>query len=229
MSIMKASWQGSSRAKTGFANIVGVSSGVIMWKYGISPYHNTDKNWVSVKDTTWRDIVAPTGLAYNMRKTPVANCRPGVPPSFSAPCLAQQRLPSRPAAVLSWIGCVVKKCFFRIQDFLFGGDEMKGLSCTTANSISTKWLSGAGSNPIVLCLGICSQGPFSGARPRHVDDVCRRCHWQGEVLQGCFARCVSFLHHHCAVSGVSSIGEINSAFWFLWAVGPVVVHINGQQ
>lgn len=49
-----------------------------MWKYGISPYHNnTDKNWVNVKDSTWTNIVAPTGLAYNMRKTVVPNCRPG--------------------------------------------------------------------------------------------------------------------------------------------------------
>lgn len=56
--------------------------GVIMWKYGISPYHNnTDKNWVNVKDSTWTDIVAPTALSYNMRKTAVPNCRPAKGPS----------------------------------------------------------------------------------------------------------------------------------------------------
>lgn len=53
------------------------NAGLIMWKYGVSPYHNnTDKNWVNVKDTTWTDIVAPQGKVYNFRKTAVPNCRP---------------------------------------------------------------------------------------------------------------------------------------------------------
>mmetsp|Transcript_8368 Transcript_8368/g.25080 ORF Transcript_8368/g.25080 Transcript_8368/m.25080 type:complete len:630 (-) Transcript_8368:2224-4113(-) len=55
----------------------GPIKGLIMWKYGVSPYHNnTDKNWVNVKDTTWTDIVAPQGKVYNFRKTAVPNCRP---------------------------------------------------------------------------------------------------------------------------------------------------------
>ena len=58
-----------------------IGAGLIMWKYGTSPYHNnTDKNWVSVKDSTWVDIVAPEGKKYNFRKTAVPNCRPGAPP-----------------------------------------------------------------------------------------------------------------------------------------------------
>ncbi len=52
-------------------------TGLIMWKYGTSPYHNrTDKNWVNVKDTTWTDIIAPEGKKYNSRKAAVPNCRP---------------------------------------------------------------------------------------------------------------------------------------------------------
>lgn len=49
-----------------------------MWKYGVSPYHNnTDKNWITVKDSTWTDIISPLGKKLSKGKGAVANCRPG--------------------------------------------------------------------------------------------------------------------------------------------------------
>jgi hypothetical protein len=51
--------------------------GVIMWKYGVSPYHNnTDKNWINVKDSTWTDIIEPLGEMLSTDKSAVTNCLP---------------------------------------------------------------------------------------------------------------------------------------------------------
>ena len=58
------------------------AAAVVMWKYGVTPYHNrTDPSWVNVQDTTWTNIVAPLGQTLNLRKTAVPNCRPGAAPS----------------------------------------------------------------------------------------------------------------------------------------------------
>lgn len=44
----------------------------------MSPYHNnTDKNWISVKDSTWTEIISPLGKKLSRDKGRVANCRPG--------------------------------------------------------------------------------------------------------------------------------------------------------
>jgi hypothetical protein len=47
-------------------------------QYGVSPYHNnTDKNWITVKDSTWTDIIQPLAKTLSKDKGTVRNCRPG--------------------------------------------------------------------------------------------------------------------------------------------------------
>lgn len=50
-----------------------------MLQYGVSPYHNnTDKNWITVKDSTWTDIIQPLAKTLSKDKSAIRNCRPGV-------------------------------------------------------------------------------------------------------------------------------------------------------
>ena len=59
-------------------------AGVVLWKYGVTPYHNrTDAAWVNTQDTTWTNIVAPLGKTLNYKKTAVPNCRPGAAAAYS--------------------------------------------------------------------------------------------------------------------------------------------------
>lgn len=50
----------------------------MIWKYAVTPINNaTDKNWVTVEDTTWTNIIRPYAeKIYNIRPA-VKNCKPG--------------------------------------------------------------------------------------------------------------------------------------------------------
>jgi hypothetical protein len=55
-------------------------------QYGVSPYHNnTDKNWITVKDSTWTDIIQPLAKTLSKDKSAIRNCRPGAPPAALLP------------------------------------------------------------------------------------------------------------------------------------------------
>ena len=55
-------------------------------QYGVSPYHNnTDKNWITVKDSTWTDIIQPLAKTLSKDKSAIRNCRPGADPKAPWP------------------------------------------------------------------------------------------------------------------------------------------------
>ena len=53
---------------------------VMIWKYGVTNLNNaTDKNWISVSDTTWTDIIEPYAMKISAYRPAVKSCKPGVP------------------------------------------------------------------------------------------------------------------------------------------------------
>ena len=52
----------------------------MIWKYGETNIENaTDKNWISVTDSTWTQIIEPYAMKISAYRPPVPNCKPGAP------------------------------------------------------------------------------------------------------------------------------------------------------
>ena len=52
----------------------------MIWKYGETNIENaTDKNWISVTDSTWTQIIEPYAMKISAYRPPVSNCKPGEP------------------------------------------------------------------------------------------------------------------------------------------------------